>query len=105
MTTQLRVTVSLNAEVPGLPYMNPTLKRCETGFVYWAHMQLRETLFTLFLESQEDINITRSRKFDALAYFMRDDLQLEAEALALLRVAPQPLLNGDRCLGEMEVST
>lgn len=101
MVIPLHVKVRLNAGVPGLPYRNPTLKRGKHGYAYWVHMRLRTTLFTLFLESNEDINASGSREFDAIAYFMRDDLQLEEEATELLRAAPQPLLNGSKQLGEI----
>lgn len=102
MSTPLQVTVRLNTDIPGLPYRNPTLKRGKNGFAYWAHMNLNETLFTLFLESREDINVSGSREFPAIAYFMRGDLQLEGQTQELLRIAPQPLLNGDRLLGEIK---
>lgn len=102
MSTPLQVTVRLNADIPGLPYRNPTLKRGKNGFAYWAHMNLNETLFTLFLETGEDINESGSREFPAIAYFMREDLQLEGRAQELLRIGPQPLLNGGRLLGEIE---
>jgi hypothetical protein len=101
MANPLLVTVQLNAGVYSLPYRNPTLKRGKHGYAYWVHMRLKTTLFTLFLESNEDINVGGSRRFDAVAYFMRDDLQLEEEASELLRAAPQPLLNGSRQLGEI----
>lgn len=101
MGIPLHVTVRLNAGVPGLPYRNPTLKRGKHGYAYWVHMRLKTTLFTLFLESNEDINVSGSREFDAVAYFMRDDLQLEEEVSELLKAAPQPILNGHRQLGEI----
>ncbi len=101
MVIPLHVTVRLNADVPGLPYRNPTLKRGKHGYAFWRHMRLKGTLFTLFLESNEDINVSGSREFDAIAYFMRDDLHLEEEASELLRAAPQQLLDGSRQLGEI----